>query len=117
MLPRRKTLILLLCLFLVAFKVAASSIFIQAAIERAELAGSYSNASISLQAHNSSESADDKEQVHTMYLMSHVTATISEIGVAVFLPPTSVAKFFTAEKFLFTQNFPDTAFKPPKSKT
>ncbi|OYY54285.1 MAG: hypothetical protein B7Y05_22705 [Polynucleobacter sp. 24-46-87] len=39
MLLRSKTLILLICLFLIAFKAAAGSIFIQAAIERAELAG------------------------------------------------------------------------------
>ena len=68
MLLRSKTLVLLICLVLIAFKAAAGSIFIQAAIERAELAGSYSNASMSQQAHNSSDSADDKEQVHTCLL-------------------------------------------------
>ena len=114
---RSKTLVLLICLFLIAFKVAASSIFIQAAIERAELAGSYSNASMSQQAHNSSDSADDKEQVHTMYLMSHVTANITEIGITVFSPPISVATFSIANEVLFSQNFPDSAFKPPKANT
>ena len=117
MLPRRKTLVLFICLFLIAFKVAASSIFIQAAIERAELAGSYSNASMSQQAHNSSDSADDKEPVHTMYLMSHVTANITEIGITVFSPPISVATFSIANEVLFSQNFPDSAFKPPKANT
>lgn len=115
MLPRSKTLVLLICLFLIAFKAAAGSIFIQSAIERAELAGSYSNASISQQAHNSSESADDKEQVHSLYLMSHVTANISDTGIIIFLPPVSAIKFSITNEVLFTQNFPDSAFKPPKA--
>ena len=115
MLLRSKTLVLLICLFLIAFKAAAGSIFIQSAIERAELAGSYSKASFSQQAHNSSESADDKEQVHTMYLMSHVTANISDVGVTFFVPSTTVHKFALTNEVLFTQNFPDSAFKPPKA--
>jgi hypothetical protein len=115
MLPRSKTLVLLICLFLIAFKVAASSVFIQAAIERAELANSYANGSIATHAQNIAESADDKEPVHTMYIMSHVTANISDIGITVFLPPTSAAKFSIANEVLFTQNFPDSAFKPPKA--
>ena len=94
---------------------AASSIFIQAAIERAELAGGFSNISVSQQAHDSTESADDKQQVHTMYLMSHVTANISEIGIALLLPVLSPLQFATANEVVFTQNFPDSAFKPPKS--
>jgi hypothetical protein len=114
MLLRSKTLILLLCLFLIAFKAAAGSIFIQSAIERAELVGGYSNASMSHQVHNSAESADDKEQVHTMYLMSHVTANISEGGITVFIPPMTTHKFISANEVLFTQNFPDSVFKPPK---
>lgn len=115
MLPRSKSLVLLICLFLIAFKVAAGSIFIQAAIERAELANSYANGSIAAQVQSISESADDKEPVHTMYLMSHVTANISDIGVTVFLPPFSTTKFSNANEVLFTQNFPDSAFKPPKA--
>ena len=115
MLLRSKTFVLLMCLFLIAFKAAAGSIFIQAAIERAELAGSYGNVSVSQQAHNSSESADDKEQVHTMYLMSHVTANISENRAAVFLPSITTHKFAVTNEVLFTQNFPDSAFKPPKA--
>ena len=115
MLLRSKTRLLLICLFLIALKVAAGSIFIQSAIERAELAGSYSNASMSQQAHNSSDSADDKEQVHTMYLMSHVTANISENRIAVFLPPMTTHKFVSVNEVLFKQNFPDSAFKPPKA--
>lgn len=115
MLVRSKTLVLLICLFLIAFKAAAGSIFIQSAIERAELAGSHSISSMSQQAHNSSESADDKEQVHTMYLMSHVTANISDVGIILFLAPISTHKFAVTNEVLFTQNFPDSAFKPPKA--
>jgi hypothetical protein len=115
MLLRSKTFVLLICLFLIAFKAAAGSIFIQSAIERAELAGSYGNSSMSQQAHNSPESADDKEQVHTMYLMSHVTANISENRLVVFLPSMTMRKFTSANEALFTQNFPDSAFKPPKA--
>lgn len=115
MLLRSKTLVLLICLFLIAFKAAAGSIFIQAAIERAELAGSYSNSLVLQQAHISSESADDKEQVHTMYLMSHVTANINNVGIAFFVPTMTAHKFALANEVLFTQNFPDSAFKPPKA--
>lgn len=116
MMPRSKTIALLICLFLISFKVAASSVFIQAAIERAELAGSYSNASVSQQTHNSSESADDKERVHAMYLMSHVTANISDVGFTIFLQPITAHKFAPANEVFFSQNFPDSAFKPPKAK-
>ena len=112
---RSKTLVLLICLFLIAFKAAAGNIFIQSAIERAQLAGGYINFSASQQAYSSSESADDKKQVHTMYLISHVTANISDVGIVIFLPPMTKHKFATANEALFSQNFPDSAFKPPKA--
>ena len=48
---------------MIAFKAAAGSIFIQAAIERAELANSYANGSIAMQVQSIAESADDKEPV------------------------------------------------------
>lgn len=115
MLLRSKTFVLLLCICLVAFKAAAGSIFIQAAIERAELVGSYSNISVSQEAHISSESSGDKEQVHTIHLMSHVTANITENGIIIFLPRVSTNKFTSTDEVLFTQNFPDSAFKPPKA--
>jgi hypothetical protein len=114
MLLRKKTLVLFICFFMIAFKAAAGSIFIQAAIERVELANSYANGSIVMQAQSIAESADDKEPVHTMYLMSHVTANITEIGITVFSPPISVVTFSIANEVLFSQNFPDSAFKPPK---
>ena len=102
---------------MIAFKVAAGSIFIQAAIERAELAYSYANGSIVMQVQNIAESVDDKEPVHTMYLMSHVTANITEIEITVFSPSIAVASFSIVNEVLFSQNFPDSAFKPPKANT
>jgi len=116
MLLRKKTLVLFICFFMIAFKAAAGSIFIQTAIERAEIANSYANGSIAIQAQNIAESADDKEPVHTLYLMSHVTATFDDCSIAVFSPPISTATFTVPNEALFTQNFPDSAFKPPKAK-
>jgi hypothetical protein len=109
-----KKLVLVICLFLVAFKAAAGSIFIQSAIERAKLAGAHVIAFSSQQAHSGSESAGENEQVHTMYLMSHVTANISEAGITIFPPVTSESRLTMTNEVLRTQNIPDTAFKPPK---
>jgi len=47
--------------------------------------------------------------------MSHVTANISDIGITVHLPTISEFKFAPTSQVLFTQNFPDSAFKPPKA--
>ena len=116
MILRSKTLVLLICLVLIVFKAASGSFFIQAAMERVELASCYSNASTSQQEHNSSSnSANDKAQAHTMYLMSHVTANISENSITVFLPSVTKHKFVLTNEVLFTQNFPDSVFKPPKT--
>ena len=114
MLPRRKTIVLLICLFVISFKVAASSIFVQAAIERALLISGH----VSVSAHqvqSSPESADDKEQFHALYLMSHVVANVSELSINMHYIPSSIAKIINVGKVLLTQNFPDTAFKPPKT--
>jgi hypothetical protein len=115
MLPRSKTVVLLICLFLIAFKAAAGSIFIQAAIEQAQIDGLYANAPISQQSYEGAGSFTDKQQVHTMHLMSHVVANISETGATVFLSPKTPSQFAIANKVLFTQNYPDSAFKPPKA--
>jgi hypothetical protein len=115
MLLRRKTFPLLLCLFLIAFKVAASSIFVQAAIERAELAGDYSSI-IAMQLNpETSDTADDNGKVHTMYLMHHVAANISTTEFTIYPPQIRSIQYFVADKVLLTQNFPDAEFKPPKS--
>jgi hypothetical protein len=115
MLPRRKTLVLFICFFLIAFKVAASSIFIQTAIEQAQIDSSYANVPISQQSHESARAFADKHQVHTMHLMSHVTGNISEAGITIFSPSKIPIQFVVANEVLFSQNFPDSAFKPPKS--
>ncbi|BDT79758.1 hypothetical protein PKF032_16460 [Polynucleobacter yangtzensis] len=70
---------------------------------------------MSQQAHNDSGTADDNGQVHTMYLMSHVTANISDVGIVIFALPITTHKFSATNEVLFTQNFPDSAFKPPKA--
>jgi hypothetical protein len=117
MLLRRKTFPLLLCLFLIAFKVAASSIFIQAAIERAELAGDYSSI-VAMQLNpETSDTSDDNGKVHTMNLMSHVTANISNTEIAICQLQVGSIQNFVADKVLLTQNFPDAEFKPPKTIT
>lgn len=115
MLPRKKTIGLLICLFLIAFKAAAGSIFIQAAIEQAQIDGSYANAPISQQSHEGAGSFHNEQQAHTMHLMSHVTGNISESGIIVFSAPKTLAQFAIANEVLLTQNFPDSAFKPPKA--
>ena len=114
MLLRRKTLLLFLCLFLIAFKVAASSIFVQAAIERAELAGDYSSIVAMQLSPDTGDSTDDNGKAHNMYLMSHVTANISTSEIAIYPSQISSAQYFVSGKVLFTQNFPDAEFKPPK---
>ena len=115
MLPRSKTIVLLICLFLIAFKVAAGSIFIQAAVERVQIDGSCANVPISQQSYEGAGSFTDKHQAHTMHLMSHVTGNISEAGITVFSLPKTPIQFAIANEVLFSQNFPDSAFKPPKA--
>lgn len=115
MLLRRKTFPLLLCLCLIAFKVAASSIFVQAAIERAELAGDYGSIVAMQLSPETAENGDDNGKVHTMYLMSHVAANISTVEVAIYPPQTRNIQYFVAGKVLLTQNISDAVFKPPKA--
>ena len=111
---RNRSLVILICLFLISFKVAAGSVFIDAAIERAHMhQTSYSNLVFD-QSHTDRDTDGGKQESRTLFLMSHVTANISEICTTVFLPSISAFKFFIANEVLFTQNFPDTAFKPPK---
>jgi len=47
--------------------------------------------------------------------MSHVTANISEAGITVFPLLKTPIQFAIANEVLFSQNFPDSAFKPPKA--
>lgn len=115
MLPRSKTIVLLICLFLIAFKAAVGSVFIQAAIEQAQIDNSYAKAPISHQLHQGAGSFPDRPHVHIMHLMSHVAGNIYEAGVIVFSVPKTPVQFAIANEVLFTQNFPDSVFKPPKA--
>ena len=112
---RNRSLAILICLFLISFKIAAGSVFIDAAIERAHMhQTSYSNLVFD-QSHADRDTDGGKQESRTLFLMSHVTANISENRISVFLPPITSHKFALANEVLFTQNFPDTAFKPPKA--
>ena len=112
---RNRSLVILICLFLISFKVAAGSVFIDAAIERAQMHQTSFATFISDHSHVSNDTNDGQQESRTLFLMSHVTANISEIQIAIFHPPLSALKFTLANDVLFTQNFPDSAFKPPKA--
>ena len=112
---RNKNLVLAICLFLIAFKVAVGSVFIQSAIERVQ----FQNHSFSVSTQHTNEahqSADDKQPVHTMHLMNHVTASMHEIGIHVTSPLLGLVRFSSLDESLLNQNVPDCAFKPPKAK-
>ena len=111
---RKRSLAILLCLFLISFKVAAGSIFIDAALERAHLLQSSFSVVVFDQANHPKEASGGEQQSHTLFLMSHVTANITDIGIAVLLPSYTEYEYFSINETLFTQNFPDSAFKPPK---
>jgi hypothetical protein len=116
MLLRSKTIVLGICLFLIAFKVAASCIFIEAALERAHQTMAWGLSTETQHGHDSRESADDKHHhVSSLNLMSHITAYISEINNTLILSAFVQRKFIFENDDLRTQNFPDSAFKPPKA--
>ncbi|QWD91561.1 hypothetical protein [Polynucleobacter sp. MWH-Braz-FAM2G] len=110
---RNRFLVILICLFLTSFKVAAGSVFVDAAIERAQMHQN-SIAGTSLEQSHAGKEVVGEQQSHSLFLMSHVTANISEIGIVVIDPPLISLKSINAKKLSFTQNFPDSAFKPPK---
>jgi hypothetical protein len=111
---RKNSLVILICLFLISFKVAAGSIFIDAALERVQMHQTSYASHTSDQHHHAKESTDGEQQSHTLFLMSHVTANISGADIF-FAPPIFEFKFTSTAEVLLTQNFPDSAFKPPKS--
>jgi len=116
MFSRSKTLVLLMCLFLISFKVVASGIFIQVGLERAHQFSGYGSSISAQQAQDNSESDSEKQPTaSTLNLMSHITAHLSEDGVTVFAAPYQLIKFGVANDSLHTQNYPDSAFKPPKA--
>jgi hypothetical protein len=109
-----RSLAILICLFLIAFKVAASSIFIEAAIERAEMYKGFQLGAAALETGLHSDSSDDKQDACSLFLMSHVTATVSTIDIVVQDQTAEPASHSAAYDILFAQNIPDSAFKPPK---
>lgn len=111
---KSRSLVILICLFLISFKVAASSIFIEAAIERAQMRQVTYVSSVGIEAGSSKDSTDKKQDAHSLFLMSHVTANISDVGIALPYRAVDSVAFSVSHEILFTQNFPDSAFKPPK---
>ncbi len=109
-----RSLSILICLFLISFKVAASSVFIEAAIERAEMYKSFQLGTAAIEIGLQSDSSDDKQDACSLFLMSHVTASVSSIDIAVQDQTAKSASHGAAYDILFTQNIPDSAFKPPK---
>ena len=113
-----RSIVILLCLCLISFKAAAGSIFVEAAIERAQISQALFSGLISEHSHNTDQTADGQPQPHTLFLMSHVTANMSDnSSIIVPFSPTAIFTFACFSNFLFTQNFPDSAFKPPKVTT
>jgi hypothetical protein len=116
MMPRSKTIVLAISLFLITFRVMASGIFVESAIERAHHISNYSISASAQQPHDGKESADDKHhQASSLNLMSHITANLNELGFSVLVIPYQSIKFGLESDSLLTQNYPDTAFKPPKA--
>jgi hypothetical protein len=99
---------------LISFKVAAGSVFIDAAIERAQMHQTLFSDVASEQGHAGNETANGQQQSHTLFLMSHVTANVSDTSIIVPFRPTEAIAFNCFSDIIFTQNFPDSAFKPPK---
>lgn len=115
MAPTKKSLLIGVCLLLIAFKVTAGNIFIQSAIERAHLqVSSCVNVEVQQQ-FNAHESSDDREPVHNMYLMYHVTANINDLTINIPRPTESGTLFAIEDEYFHLSNIPESAFKPPKS--
>jgi hypothetical protein len=110
----KKSLAILLCLFLIAFKVAAASVFIDAAIERAQMHQSSSMGDLSNVSHVNNDGGDSEGQSNTLFLMSHVTGNVSEAAVIISFVPLALTTLIPCCSILHTQNFPDSDFKPPK---
>ena len=114
MLTSKKSLIVAICLFMIAFKVAAGSIFVQSAIERAYLQSHACMTAVDTKTISSNNLSDDQQPVHTMYLMYHVTANISDTEIRIPVQAESVITYASQGDRLYFDNIPDSAFKPPK---
>ena len=116
MLPRSKTIVLAISLFLITFRVMASGVFVESAIERAHHISTYSISPSTQHLLESNESAFDKHhQASSLNLMSHITANLNELGFTVLAISSQASKFCLESDSSLSQNYPDTAFKPPKA--
>ncbi|MBU3641063.1 hypothetical protein [Polynucleobacter sp. Fuers-14] len=110
----KKTLIIGLCLLLIAFKAAAGNIFIQSAVERAHLQVNICSSLGAEHALTQQDSTDDKQPVSAMYVMYHVTANVSDTQILIPIQAESVIAYGMRGDRLYFDNIPDSAFKPPK---
>ena len=93
----------------------ASASFIDAALERAHANHFSFFGFVSQESHAHKEFADDKQQSQTLFLMSHVTANISSTVILIPFIHSQTVTFNCLTEVFHTQNFPDSAFKPPKA--
>ena len=114
MLISKKSLIVALCLFVIAFKVAAGSIFVQSAIERAYLQSHACMTPVESKTISGNDLSDDQQPVHTMYLMYHVTANIGDAQIHIPAQAESILVYAIQGDRLYLDNITDSAFKPPK---
>lgn len=114
MLISKKSLIIAICLFVIAFKVTAGSIFVQSAIERAQLHSHSCMTAVQTNSISSNDLSDDQQPVHAMYLMYHVMANISDTEILIPTQKDSTGVYLTQGDRLYFDNIPDSAFKPPK---
>ena len=112
---RNRSLVILICLFLISFKLAAGSVFIHAAIERVHMHQTSFASFVSDQSYANKETTDGQQQAHSLFLMSHVAANVSDTSIIVLFRPADSFVFNCFRDTLFTQNFPDSVFKPPKA--
>ncbi|MEA9569030.1 hypothetical protein [Polynucleobacter sp. AP-Nickl1-40-C4] len=110
----KKTLIIGLCLLLIAFRAAAGNIFIQSAVERVHLQVNSCSSLGAEHALTQQDSTDDKQPVSAMYVMYHVTANVSDTQILIPAQAESVIAYGMRGDRLYFDNIPDSAFKPPK---
>lgn len=111
----KKTLVIVICLFLVAFKAAAGSIFIQSAVETASSHGSgYLSTSLIQKTLKIQDSGVEKQRVNSMYLMSHVTGSLNSCSIAIPILFATAVIFPPDDARLLVSNLPESVFKPPK---
>jgi hypothetical protein len=115
MLFRNKTLILVVCFFLVGFKIMAASTFISVALERAQYSQALASSSADFHHLDKSQRAHDKHlHATTLNLMSHVLASLTEVPNTIPLLSCREAALITANESAHTQTFPDSLFRPPR---